>query len=141
MSLFKNFGKVIPLYAAVMLLFCVPAQAEEKITLSTDDSFYTLAHKMIDFGAGIGGYYVCKKDLIDNSAVDTENVVAWLDIYARETGQEKIALMLMEIMWNLFKVQAVHYLDLLEAGETAKQKEMCDVLVPLYERLEFPKRN
>jgi len=139
MPLFKSFGKVIPLYAAVMLLFCVPAQAEEKITLSTDDSFYTLAHKMIDFGAGIGGYYVCKKIKFTTTSKDTGAIFEWLDVYERKTARKKEANFLFSIMVDTLNTHAYHYIDLIEAGDTAKQKEMCDELVPLYERLEIPK--
>jgi len=139
MSLFKIFGKTLPLTLTALLLFCAPALAEEKTILSQGDSYYVLAHKMVDYGAGIGGYYACKNINFNDSTKDTENIIEWLQVYAQKTTWKKSSTVLFKLFWGVFETQAINSINFAAAGDAAKQKELCEVLVPLYEQLEMPK--
>jgi len=135
MALLKCFGKALPLCLFVLLPFCAPVQAEEKITLSKDESYYVLTHRMIDYGAGIGGYHLCTGD--DKEARETEFnlIIEWLRINRQEDYQKP----LLAPLSVLFKSAYDGTMDMLLDGPLYNIEELCDIVVPLYKRLEMPK--
>jgi len=135
MPLFKSFGKTIPLSLAVLLLFCAPVHAEEKVSLSEFDNFYVLAHKVVDYAYASESYIVCAKDQGRKGSGGDKAVRTWISANKDKEGRRENLSRIHSISGSNFRRD---FKTLGEKNDSAGQQELCDTYLKMYKNLEFP---
>lgn len=120
---------------AVLVLMSGQALAQEKIALSTDDSFDVLAHKMVDFGIGLGGYSACNPE---TDQTRNKQILEYVDSWLANNQPVNKANVLTRIFQQCSFAVLDEATNLISIGNETQYKVLCEKYMVIYGRLVIP---